>query len=427
MYFMATLLATMVLFMALSYHAFRQENVQLSVVNGLLALLAAIGWILEWLNRSSREEVLVLGILLTVGLLFNAYSLLSDRVSAYSRFYRSAVKALPPDFDQDRYEVIFSTAHREFLRAIDVFPESNEKKRLWHHWLQGMENLRHGHLDEALQHFTQIHDWIVLPEVLLNIGAILLEKNMLREALSYFDDIEKHFEPDALLFHNKGLALFKLGKMDEAEKYYKQAATEPRCSWKIPFTHAKLLRKLGRYEEAVQLFTQAAQMAPSNFKIWAYIGILYGKLGQPERALSALENALRLKNDDAVLWYNRGNMLVRMKDYTHAIRSYDRALEINPGFIRAWNNKGIALTRLGKMEEAVQCYRHALSFDSRYHEALLNCALALDQMKRTDEAMDYYRRFLQCAPPDLQTHRSHVHNRLQTLTAEGQTPMMKVA
>ncbi len=430
MYFIVTVIGTLALFSFLAYFAFRQENERLFTVNALLALAALIGLILELLNRSSREEILILGLLVLAGLIANAYFLISDRLSVYSRFYHSAIKSLPAGFDQDRYEAIFCLRHREFLRAIDVFPELKEKKRLWHHWLQGMALLRNHQLDEALHEFLRIHDWIVLPEVMLNIGAVLIEKNMPREALNYFDEIEKHFEPDALLFYNKGLALVKLGQLTEANMYFERLRGHTLVTWKAPFMHGRLLRRMGQNEKAIKQFLRAARMAPANAKIWAYIAIMHSKQGQPERALSALDQALRINDDDAMLWYNRGNMLVKMKDYASAIRSYDHALEINPGFIRAWNNKGIALTRLGKTEEAIQCYRHALSIESRYHEALLNCALALDSLNRTHEAVDYYRRFLQCAPAELRDHIAHVRHRLKELTAYtlDRTPhLMKVA
>ncbi|MDQ7054893.1 MAG: tetratricopeptide repeat protein [candidate division KSB1 bacterium] len=430
MYFIATVMGALALFAYLAYFAYHQENYRLFAVNMLLGLVTLIGLILELLNRSSREEIFILGLLVLAGLITNAYFLVNDRISVYSHFYRSALKSLPPACDQDQYEAIFCLRHREFLRAIDVFPETKEKEQLWHHWLQGMTLLRNQRMDEALHEFLRIHDWIVLPEVMLNIGAILIEKNMPREALNYFDEIEKHFEPDALLFYNKGLALSKLGQLTEANAYYERLQERPLALWKVPFMHGKLLRRMGQNEKAITLFLQAARLAPTNAKIWAYIAILHSKQGQPERALLALDQALRINDQDAMLWYNRGNMLVKMKDYASAIRSYDRALEINPGFIRAWNNKGIALTRLGKTEEAIQCYRHALSFESRYHEALLNCALALDTLHRTNEAVDYYRRFLQCAPAELRDHIAHVRRRLHELSAHttARTPhMMKVA
>jgi tetratricopeptide (TPR) repeat protein len=160
------------------------------------------------------------------------------------------------------------------------------------------------------------------------------------------------------------------------------------------------LRKLGRLEEAIASYDKALEIKPDKDEAWYNRGYALDDLGRLEEAIASYDKALEIKPDLHEAWYNRGNALDDLGRLEEAIASYDKALEIKPDDDEAWNNRGIALRNLGRLEEAIASYDKALEIKPDKHEAWYNRGYALRNLGRLEEAIASYDKALEIKPDD---------------------------
>ncbi len=433
MYYIAMLLIAAMAFAALTFVAYQKRNRYLARLDAFCTFALTVGGALELFNHSTREEIVILAVILLPSAMINASFLLRDKIAVFSPFYYCAMRSRPSLLPQDDFEVIFSEDHVAVIQRIErLAADEMLKSNLYLLWKEAFVELRNTQLRAAMERFQALRQRAPLPEAQLNLAAALLALGDVSAAEEKLIELEQQKFETLALWHNLALTRLKQKRYTEAEHYIEKIDLAATDHWKPLFLAGRIKRNLGEHRAALTYLTRASQAAPWNERIWIYRALLHGRMGQHERSLAAFDRALLLAPNDPVAWYNRGNVLVKIGDNLNALRSYDKALEINPGSIRAWNNKGIALSRLGRIEEAIDCYKRALSFDSRYTEALLNCALALDSIGQSKEAAEFYRRFLRCSPIHMVDHRRVVERRLEEIVSQRapsglKMPSMKVA
>ncbi|NLA38882.1 MAG: tetratricopeptide repeat protein, partial [Methanomicrobiales archaeon] len=158
------------------------------------------------------------------------------------------------------------------------------------------------------------------------------------------------------------------------------------------------LRKLGRYDEAIQCYDRALEIDPKNAKAWSSKSYALWNLGRNAEAIQCSDRALEIDPKNVDAWNDKGIALINLDRNAEAIQCYDRALEIDPEYTHAWNNKGLALRNLGRYDEAIRCYDRALEIDPGYTNAWNNKGLALGNLDRYTEAIQCYDRVLEIDP-----------------------------
>ena len=66
------------------------------------------------------------------------------------------------------------------------------------------------------------------------------------------------------------------------------------------------LDKLGRYQEAVDSYEKALKIDPGYVKAWNNKGLALDKLGRYQEAVDSYERALSIDPNDATVWHNKG-------------------------------------------------------------------------------------------------------------------------
>jgi len=116
------------------------------------------------------------------------------------------------------------------------------------------------------------------------------------------------------------------------------------------------LRKLGKYDEAIKAYDRAIDLDPKYASAWNNKGIALDELGKYDEAIKAYDKAIDLDPKYTSAWYNKGIALDELGKYDEAIKAYDRAIDLDPKDALAWHNKGVALKRLGRTKEADAAY-----------------------------------------------------------------------
>jgi len=232
----------------------------------------------------------------------------------------------------------------------------------------------------------------------------------------------------------QALALHKQGRLDEAERLYREviaAAPHLADAWHFIglvetqrgrdtaalewigralaldpknaaayYNRANSLQRLGRPEDALADYERALALQPRHLAALNNRGILLEKLRRPMEALASYDRALAIDADRTDTLSNRGNLLLSLKRPQEALAACERALALNPRQAGTLNNRGNALRDLKRPDEALASYDAALALQPDFTTAQVNRANALRDLKRFDEALGAYDRALAVAPDD---------------------------
>lgn len=116
--------------------------------------------------------------------------------------------------------------------------------------------------------------------------------------------------------------------MDDVEKLYNKAAN---------------VSKLGRYEEAIKYYDKVLEIDPHHIDSLYFKGLALSDLGRYEEALNP--ESLR-----ALI--SKGNALSKLGLYEDAVAYHDKALAVDPNAIGIVHNKAFALLNPGRYNEA---------------------------------------------------------------------------
>jgi CHAT domain-containing protein/Flp pilus assembly protein TadD len=173
-------------------------------------------------------------------------------------------------------------------------------------------------------------------------------------------------------WHGRGIALKKLGRLDEALASYDKALEIKPNYYEAWNDRGALLFSGGHYEEAISSYNNALKIEPNYHQAWSNQANVLNKLGHHEEALCSYDKALEIKPNSHEALYNKGMALCNLGCYEEAISSYDNALQIKPDSPQAWHNRGIALRNLGRFELAIASYDKALGIKPDSHETWIS-------------------------------------------------------
>jgi len=199
-------------------------------------------------------------------------------------------------------------------------------------------------------------------------------------------------------WHNKGIALSRLGRHEEAVASYDKAIEIKPDYEEAWYGRGYALDKLGRHEEAITSYDKTIEIKPDAEEAWHNRGNTLGRLGRHEEAVASYDKAIEIKPDYEKAWYGRGYALDELGRHEEAITSYDKTIEIKPDYEEAWYNRGIALYELGRHEEAVASYDKAIEIKPDDEEAWHNKGIALSRLGRHEEAVASYDKAIEIKP-----------------------------
>jgi tetratricopeptide (TPR) repeat protein len=107
------------------------------------------------------------------------------------------------------------------------------------------------------------------------------------------------------------------------------------------FNKGEALLKLGKVDEAIRAFTCALQLAPSTVA-HARRGAAFLEKGDHARAIQDLTRAIEQAPNAAELWFDRGYARAQLLDLTGADADLSRAIELDPArMARAYACRGL--------------------------------------------------------------------------------------
>ena len=234
----------------------------------------------------------------------------------------------------------------------------------------------------------------LLGSALLDVGDSKTAENLLRQA-------QRHHPEDMWLNYDLALCLERLGRREEAIRYYTAARSIQ------PVTAHSLAHALETQREDVEataVFRDLKRLQPKNGRHAICLARILAASGQKEEAARVLESTVAMlkeeslrRPDDEPIHFDLGRALETQGKHELAIAQYQIAQQMRPGHIKTYENHALILIDQGKLEEAITLCREALAIkrNADIHNTL---ATALVRKKKVDEAIVEYRAAIRLRP-----------------------------
>jgi predicted CXXCH cytochrome family protein len=176
-----------------------------------------------------------------------------------------------------------------------------------------------------------------------------------------FDSVLKEFREAmaySLDFASSGLNLgnlyANLGRIEEAERYYRLALKIDDLFLPAKMNLAVLLSRQGRNTEAEQLLREVLEAYPDNGDAAYSLGLLLVEMEKPEEAVAWLRRAAEADSRFSRVRYNLGLLLQQLGQLDEAERMLVDALGLEPENLEYLYALADHLVRRGRLQEALR-------------------------------------------------------------------------
>ncbi|MCS5491142.1 tetratricopeptide repeat protein [Algoriphagus limi] len=222
-----------------------------------------------------------------------------------------------------------------------------------------------------------------LTPVFYHLGLCYMGMKQYEEALNYFNQAIKG-KAEADYFAEKGFALWKLNKNEEAEKALIHAL-------EISPEHFIAKERLALIQgkditELQEPYDLAIKNKPEDPQVWKKRGYFFLNQGKLDEAKQDLEKAVELNPQDPESWLYLGTVFNREELHKQAENYFSEGLfqdERNPELLLA---RGQARYQLGNLEGAMADFIQLIAVDPALPTAYYHRGITLLRMDRKSEA-----------------------------------------
>jgi serine/threonine-protein kinase len=235
------------------------------------------------------------------------------------------------------------------------------------------------------------------PYGLVQLGLALLRIGKLEEAEAEFRMV-KHSKENSGWINNIGVGYLNAGRGAEAVDYYREAV---RLNPDQAVSHLNLgflLDSQGKPGEAIPEFREAIRLKHDEGKARRGLGVALTNQGQLAEAIAEFHESIRIRPNNATVHLDLGGALSRQGKTDEAIAEYREAIRLKPDDADAHNNLGNALVSQGKLDEAVAALREAIRLEPDWALAHSNLGNALQAKGKFDEAVAECREAIRLKP-----------------------------
>jgi predicted TPR repeat methyltransferase len=253
------------------------------------------------------------------------------------------------------------------------------------------------------------------PEANHNIGVVLVTKNELDKALTFFKFALDN-SPNVSLFWASYIdTLIKLERIGESKilvKAVKQAGIScdkiEALSQHLDVEHQdpgpkgsqdlnKLLEEQ-KFDDAIKMCLSLTETYPSSVVLNITLGKGYFELGQIEPAIESFQKAIEINPKCAEAYFYIGMLLKEKGEPKAAIEHYQTVIEIDPNSAAAYNNMAVVLRDIGNPDSAINNLKQALIFDPNCAETYNNMGNSFSDKGNHEAAIENYQQAIKINP-----------------------------
>jgi tetratricopeptide (TPR) repeat protein len=315
--------------------------------------------------------------------------------STASKFYEAAVQHMAAG------RLVDAKSH--CLQGLSLDPCHTDTLRL-----MGVLSEQAGQYGDAVEWISRAIRQNPKPDLLTDLGNILLRQGRKTEAVAVFDRAVQLKPDDAKLWRRLGDAMVEVDRAAEGVVCFQRAlGLDPQNRSEVEKC-GLLLHTLGRPEEALPYFRRCDEMQPGQAHTMFLLSRCLVDLKRFDEGLSLCLKAYNIDQSNAEICNVLGVALQGLRLHERALWFLDKAIFLRKDFTAAMNNRATSLGYFRRWEEVFSLLDRILELAPTDLQALVNKALYLAQVRRFDEAFEIYKRLEVIAPgnPDVEWNLS---------------------
>ena len=205
--------------------------------------------------------------------------------------------------------------------------------------------------------------------------------------------------PESAAAHARlGLALYGLGRYEEALASYDRAVSLDPARAASHLDRALPLARLGRREEAIASCGRAVKIDASLPDPHLVMADILAGMNRAAEALAACDRAIELDDSLPRAHYIRGGVLAAEARTDEALAAYDKSAELDEYNERVHVRRADLLAAAGRTAEALAACDAAMDIDPRYADAHFRKAALLRTVGLYYGSLYYYSRAIELDP-----------------------------
>jgi tetratricopeptide (TPR) repeat protein len=165
-----------------------------------------------------------------------------------------------------------------------------------------------------------------MPQAHHIVGLLHDKLGVISTALEHYEAAWKLDPEDAEIYQNMGLAAWKLGMLEAAERFFRISRMKEPGRVDSAINLAGVLRDQSRFDDAIEILRQTIFANERNADLWNVLGSVLLESGDPTQAETFYREALSIRPDFGRAWHNLAYALDMHGDLEGALHAYDTAL-----------------------------------------------------------------------------------------------------
>ncbi len=222
--------------------------------------------------------------------------------------------------------------------------------------------------------------------------SILISANKTKEALLYFEKLEKQYENNAELLYCRVMLAQNTNDDKTKSLYLKKILSKfPNDSWALTEQGLDLYSKKN-YNGAKKKFLAALTHSPKSVEALLGLARVHYMQNKLKDAEANLNLALEVQNDNSLLWAEMARVKSETNRMLIAIEDIKKAIKLDDSIPSHWMDFALYSMQLGRKEEAKEAFTQVIKLDPSSYMAYIYRAGINDEMGATKEALeDYYK------------------------------------
>jgi tetratricopeptide (TPR) repeat protein len=233
-----------------------------------------------------------------------------------------------------------------------------------------------------------------------DLGYVEMQMDNMERALAALDRAVS-LDPEYERAHyNRGMALTRLKRPDEAIEAYRKAIALNDFYYEAWINLGLLYYKEGDLEESRKAFLKVTDRTRSSRfnKAYYQLGLIAANTGDDAEAVEYYSESILLDPSHVPSYINKGTALLRLEQLSGAEEALEKAASLDPENYLAHYNLGLVLRRQEKFAEAKAAYRKAVALKPASKKAWLNLGYVHAFLGETGKAEDAFARALEIDP-----------------------------
>lgn len=154
---------------------------------------------------------------------------------------------------------------------------------------------------------------------------------------------------------------------------------------------AVICQKLGRHDDAIRYFKRVLHLDPHNEDSLFALAVAYEKKGDTPNATKLYKQVLSEYPNNTAARNNLAVLYEHVAMFDEALVLYQALIDSDPLYTRGYNNMGTIHARRGEYESAESALKQAIELEPAYLDAHFNLGMVYEAQQKYNDALHEYR------------------------------------